>query len=92
MYNTFCVAWLVHERGVICHEPHPLYKKGFKKNYYRIIYASIIQHHDWTDDESCVGIKDDYKKLTPCLSRVLLQLVSYANEGSHLIWLPATLF
>jgi len=31
MYNTFCVAWLVHERGVICHEPHPFCKKGLKK-------------------------------------------------------------
>jgi len=81
MYNTFFVAWLVHERGVVCHELHPFLQKGLK-NDYRIIYASIIQHHDWADDESCAGIKDDYKKLTPHLSHVLLQLVSYANEGS----------
>lgn len=30
MYNTFCVARLVHEKGVVQHEPHPFCKKKKK--------------------------------------------------------------
>lgn len=63
MYNTFCVVWLVHERGVIQHEPHPFYKRVKKWLSYNLrLYTSIIQHYDWADDESRLGQKTIIKK------------------------------
>lgn len=90
MYRTilFFIAWLVLKKGVICHEAHPFLIKGLKKLLSNNLRLYIIQHHDWADDESHAGTKDDYKKkkLTPVSKsctfvQLLLQLVSYANEG-----------